>query len=147
MSEASCPIITPLSKNICRPLTSKYSEWTPSRFIRWAEKTGPHTARLVQNIIESRAHPEQAYRSCLGILRLEKHYPKERLENAAGSGAALLLISRSKLCAKSWRTDWIAWKKKTLAHGGAARLTTTSAAASITTERRKLETAEKKRRV
>ena len=32
---------------------------------------------------EPRAHPEQAYRSCLGILRLDKHYPKERLENAA----------------------------------------------------------------
>jgi transposase len=60
-----------------------YAEWSPSRFIRWAEKTGPHTARLVQTLIESRAHPEQAYRSRLGILRLDKHYPKERLENAA----------------------------------------------------------------
>jgi transposase len=65
------------------PAHQAYAEWSPSRFIRWAEKTGPHTARLVQTIIESRAHPEQGYRSCLGILRLEKHYPKERLENAA----------------------------------------------------------------
>ena len=65
------------------PAHRKYSEWSPSRFIRWAQKTGPHTARLVQTIIDSRTHPEQAYRSCLGILRLEKHYPKERLENAA----------------------------------------------------------------
>ena len=65
------------------PAHRKYSEWSPSRFVRWAEKTGPHTARLVKTIIESRAHPEQGYRSCLGILRLDKHYPKERLENAA----------------------------------------------------------------
>ena len=65
------------------PAHQKYSEWSPARFIRWAQKTGPHTARLVQTIIESRAHPEQGYRSCLGILRLDKHYPKERLENAA----------------------------------------------------------------
>jgi transposase len=65
------------------PAHRKYSEWSPDRFIRWAEKTGPHTARLVKTIIESRAHPEQGYRSCLGILRLDKHYPKERLENAA----------------------------------------------------------------
>jgi len=65
------------------PAHQKYSEWSPDRFIRWAEKTGPHTARLVQTIIESRAHPEQGYRSCLGILSLHKHYPKERLENAA----------------------------------------------------------------
>ncbi len=65
------------------PTHRAYAEWSPSRFIRWAEKTGPHTARLVKTIIESRSHPEQAYRSCLGILRLDKHYPKERLENAA----------------------------------------------------------------
>ena len=65
------------------PAHQTYAEWSPSRFIRWAEKTGPHTARLIQTILESRAHPEQGYRSCLGILRLEKHYPKERLENAA----------------------------------------------------------------
>jgi transposase len=65
------------------PAHRKYSEWSPSRFVRWAEKTGPHTARLVQTLIESRAHPEQGYRSCLGILHLEKHYPQQRLENAA----------------------------------------------------------------
>jgi transposase len=61
----------------------KYLEWTPSRIVTWAEKIGPATAQLVQTIIESRTHPEQAYRSCLGILRLEKHYPKERLEKAS----------------------------------------------------------------
>jgi transposase len=65
------------------PAHRQYSEWSPSRFIRWAEKTGPHTARLVKAIIDSRTHPEQGYRSCLGILRLDKHYPKQRLENAA----------------------------------------------------------------
>jgi len=59
-----------------------YLEWTPSRIVSWAHKTGPATALLVQKIIDSRTHPEQAYRSCLGILRLEKHYSKERLENA-----------------------------------------------------------------
>jgi len=61
----------------------KYLEWTPSRMITWAQKIGPATAQLVKTIIESRTHPEQAYRSCLGILRLEKHYPKERLEKAS----------------------------------------------------------------
>lgn len=61
----------------------KYLEWTPSRIVTWAQKIGPSTAQLVQTIIESRAHPEQAYRSCLGILRLEKHYSKERLEKAS----------------------------------------------------------------
>ncbi len=65
------------------PAHRKYADWSPSRFIGWAQKTGPYTARLVQTIIDSRTHPEQAYRSCLGILRLEKHYPNQRLENAA----------------------------------------------------------------
>lgn len=61
----------------------KYLEWTPSRIIQWAAKTGECTKKLVQHIIESKKHPEQAYRSCLGIFRLEKVYPKERIENAA----------------------------------------------------------------
>ena len=65
------------------PAHQKFLEWTPSRIISWAQKIGPATAQLVKTIMESRTHPEQAYRSCLGILRLEKHYPKERLEKAS----------------------------------------------------------------
>src|SRR5438445_357543 len=61
----------------------EHLEWTPSRIVTWAQKIGPATAQLVEKIIASRTHPEQAYRSCLGILRLEKHYPKERLEKAS----------------------------------------------------------------
>jgi transposase len=66
------------------PSHQKYLEWTPSRMVSWAKKIGPQTAELVETIIQNRTYPEQAYRSCLGILRLEKHYPKERLEKAAG---------------------------------------------------------------
>lgn len=65
------------------PAHQKYLEWTPSRIVEWAKKIGPQTAALVQKVIESRTYPEQAYRSCLGILRLEKHYSKERLEAAS----------------------------------------------------------------
>ena len=82
------------------PAHQHYSEWTPSRFIRWAEKIGPHTARLVQKIIESRAHPEQAYRSCLGSCASINTIPKS-VWRTRGSGAALIPPSRSKLCAKS----------------------------------------------
>ena len=60
----------------------KYLEWSPSRIIEWAEKTGPCTARFVQTIMESRPHPEQGYRACLGVLRLGKKYGPERLERA-----------------------------------------------------------------
>ncbi len=60
----------------------KYLEWTPSRIIRWAEQTGAHTAKLVKQILESKPHPEQGYRSCLGLLRLGQRYSDERLEAA-----------------------------------------------------------------
>jgi len=67
----------------------KYLEWTPSRIINWANATGPKTAELVANVMKARPHPEQGYRSCLGILRLEKRYGKERLEAAANRALAI----------------------------------------------------------
>ncbi len=57
-------------------------QWSPKRFIQWAEKTGPATAQLITNILSARRHPEQSYRSCLGILRLGKSYSDARLEAA-----------------------------------------------------------------
>ena len=60
----------------------RYLEWTPSRMIRWAGQIGPHTQNLVACILENRPHPEQGYRSCLGLLRLGKRYSPERLERA-----------------------------------------------------------------
>ena len=61
---------------------AEHLEWTPSRIIRWAEKTGPKAAALVQHVLDSRPHPEHGYRACLGILRLGKRYGPERLEAA-----------------------------------------------------------------
>jgi transposase len=61
----------------------RHAEWTPSRIIEWAGKTGPFTAQLVSEIMEARRHPEQGYRSCLGIIRLADRYGAERLEAAA----------------------------------------------------------------
>jgi transposase len=59
-----------------------YAEWTPQRLIRWAEQNGPATAGMVQTILERRAHPQQGFRSCLGIMRLGKRFGEERLEAA-----------------------------------------------------------------
>ena len=58
-------------------------EWSPSRLVRWGGTIGPQTQKLVERILESRPHPEQGYRSCLGILRLSKRYGPKRLEAAA----------------------------------------------------------------
>ncbi len=62
----------------------QHLEWTPSRIISWAAKTGPHTEHLVAGIMERRSHPEQGFRACLGVMRLGKRYTSERLENACG---------------------------------------------------------------
>jgi len=61
----------------------EHLEWSPSRLIRWAATIGPQTAALSENILASRPHPEQGYRSCLGLIRLGKQYGAERLEAAS----------------------------------------------------------------
>ncbi len=66
-----------------------HAEWTPSRLIRWAEKTGPATGHLVAEILRHKVHPEQGYRSCLGIMRLGRRYGDARLEAASARATRL----------------------------------------------------------
>ena len=61
----------------------RYLEWTPSRLLHWAEKIGPKTSQLVTHIMQNRPHPEQGFRSCLGIMRLASRYSPQRLEAAS----------------------------------------------------------------
>ena len=61
----------------------KYLGRTPSRLIEDAQRTGPCTGELVEAILAAKRHPEMGYRSCLGILRLAKIYPAERMEAAS----------------------------------------------------------------
>ncbi len=67
----------------------EYLQWTPSRILDWAQKSGPYTRELTQKIIDSRKYPELAYRSCLGILRLGKSYTEPRLEAACQRALAI----------------------------------------------------------
>ena len=59
-----------------------HAEWSPSRLIAWAATIGSNTAKLVEAILSDRPHPEQGYRSSLGIMRLSQKYGHERLEAA-----------------------------------------------------------------
>ncbi len=68
----------------------QYAEWSPDRFLRWAEEIGPQTRALIEAALASRRHPQQAYRTCLGILGLAKRFTKERLEAASGLRHSLL---------------------------------------------------------
>ena len=57
-------------------------QWTPERLIHWGQSIGIATAALVTRLLQTRKHPEHAYRACLGLLGLAKRFTKERLEAA-----------------------------------------------------------------
>jgi transposase len=61
----------------------RYMQWTPSRIVEWGGKLGPLTAELFARILASKRHPEQGFRSCLGIIRLGDEYGHQRLEAVA----------------------------------------------------------------
>jgi transposase len=63
-----------------------HAEWTPERMKRWANKIGIHTEKFIEHMIHSRAFPQQAFRACLGVLRLGTRYGEQRLENACATG-------------------------------------------------------------
>ncbi len=58
---------------------SKQQAWTPGRLKQWAQDIGPDTLRWVSDRLAEKAHPEQAYRLCLGLLNLTRSYPPERV--------------------------------------------------------------------
>jgi transposase len=66
-----------------------HAEWSPERMQRWAEKIGPQTKALIGAIIAARPFPQQAYRACLGVLRLGEKYSESRLEKACAKGLAV----------------------------------------------------------
>ena len=61
----------------------RHLQWTPSRLVEWGRTVGPLTAELLERILASKPHPEQGFRSCLGIIRLGDKYGKQRVEAAA----------------------------------------------------------------
>jgi transposase len=71
----------------------RYLEWTPGRIVAWAEKNGPSTAAFIDALMESRPHPEQGFRSALGVLRLAKKYSPERLEAACARALLVRALS------------------------------------------------------
>src|ERR1700757_2763707 len=67
----------------------RYRDWTHERILREAAAIGDDTAALIAIILHSRPHPEQGFRSCIGILRLVKRYDAERLDAACARALAL----------------------------------------------------------
>jgi transposase len=71
----------------------RYAFWTPARLIAAAEKIGPSTAALCRIIMQAKPHPEQGFRSCLGILSLARGYGPIRVEAACRRGIAIGAMS------------------------------------------------------
>ena len=71
----------------------RYRDWTHERIRRDAAKVGPDADTLIEVILRSRPHPEQGFRSAIGILGLVKRYGAERVD--AACARALLLNGRS----------------------------------------------------
>ena len=77
----------------------RYRDWTHERIRREAEAVGPDTAVLVDVILRSRPHPEQGFRSCIGILGLVKRFGAGRVEIACVRALALGTRSYSSVAA------------------------------------------------
>ncbi len=60
----------------------RLAAWTPQRIRHYAACIGPNTEALIDIIMRSRPHPEQGFRSSIGIIRLAKSHGSERLEAA-----------------------------------------------------------------
>jgi transposase len=67
----------------------RYAEWTPERFRRWGRSIGPETEGLVIAILANRPHPEQGFRTCVGVLRLFKDIDPGRAERVASRAIAI----------------------------------------------------------
>jgi transposase len=58
------------------------SEWTPEKFIQWAQNIHPDVHDYIVRILNNKQHPEQNYKSCIGILSFAKKVGNERLIRA-----------------------------------------------------------------
>ncbi len=61
----------------------RYAEWTPVKMMDQAANIGPATVALIEAIMKAKPHPEQGFRSCLGILSLVKSWGPARVEAAS----------------------------------------------------------------
>jgi transposase len=75
------------------------SEWSPERFLRWADDIGRETRQVVSYILQEKRHQEQSYRRILALLSNSKKYGRERLNNACGR--ALLINSPTRSSVES----------------------------------------------
>ncbi len=62
---------------------------SPDGFIQWGQAIGQEVGLYLENLIKSKNHPEQAYKSCQGIQSLARKLGKEKLISACRTGLEL----------------------------------------------------------
>ena len=78
--------VTPYAYTTVREhMPSKHNfitDWNPDYFLNWSSKIGTPTYDIITQLLNGRQHPEQAYKSCIGVLSFAKKFGHERLNNA-----------------------------------------------------------------
>ncbi len=77
----------------------RYADRTPASLIGRASRVGPNTAVLVERMMRDRPHPEQGYRSAMGVISLARRYEPERIEAACERALTINAVSYSSLAA------------------------------------------------
>jgi len=70
----------------------QYAEWTPDRIINWARSQGSFVGLFAKQLIERYMHPQQGFRSCMGLIRLGKTYNNDRLNKACQRALSIRAI-------------------------------------------------------
>lgn len=60
----------------------QYTKWNATYFLSWAESIDNHVHLLITRILDKKQHPEQAYKSCMGVLSLRKKVGDDRFISA-----------------------------------------------------------------
>lgn len=63
------------------------SDWSAEKFINWAAGVDPQVKNYIQKVIDNKPYPEQAYKSCVGILSFAKKAGRQRLISACKRAA------------------------------------------------------------
>jgi len=72
-----------------------HAEWTPSKLVSWGRSISEETGTFVEQLLESRPHPEHAYRACLGLKSLGRKFGEDRLGAACARALSIRSISYS----------------------------------------------------
>ena len=122
-------------RSTCRARTAVTPNGRRQRMMREAAKIGPATIALVEAIMKAKPHPEQGFRSCLGIIRLVKSYgpraPRGGEPGAATTSARPPTARSSRSCRTVSTKPTPTEQRRTLRRSG----TPTSVVVATTTER------------